>query len=145
MTALRHGELVAGAGTVMGQLVHEYSRPHEDWWEVDEALPVIGADTVVGYRATVVGGVGVGAAQLRDGGRGGDTGRAAAACDDRDQPTGPGVAVAGAAAARPARPLGWWRLRCRSVWRDCAGWHCHRHRRCRCGECSWCPRCRDGC
>lgn len=47
-------------GTVMGQLVHEYTRPHRDWWEVDEMPPVIEADTVVGYGAHVVGGVRIG-------------------------------------------------------------------------------------
>lgn len=41
----------------MGELVHEYTRPHQDWWEVDEAPPVIGADTVVGSGARVIGGV----------------------------------------------------------------------------------------
>ena len=43
--------------TVMGDLVHEYSRPHEDWWEVNEIAPVIDNDVIIGYGANVVGGV----------------------------------------------------------------------------------------
>lgn len=54
------GSVVGDRSTVMGQLVHEYARPHEGWWEVDEPAPVIEADTVVGYGAVVVGGVRVG-------------------------------------------------------------------------------------
>jgi acetyltransferase-like isoleucine patch superfamily enzyme len=52
--------VIGDRSTVMGELVHEYSRPHQDWWQADEASPVIEADTVIGYGATVVGGVRVG-------------------------------------------------------------------------------------
>lgn len=44
----------------MGELVHEYTQPHEGWWGVDEDPPVIEADSVVGYGAHVVGGVHLG-------------------------------------------------------------------------------------
>jgi acetyltransferase-like isoleucine patch superfamily enzyme len=54
------GTVVGDRSTVMGQLVHEYTRPHEDWWLVDEAAPVIESDTVVGYGAHVVGGIRIG-------------------------------------------------------------------------------------
>jgi acetyltransferase-like isoleucine patch superfamily enzyme len=54
------GSVIGDGSTVMGRLVHEYTRPHEDWWEVDEEPPVIEADTVVGYGAHVVGGVRIG-------------------------------------------------------------------------------------
>jgi acetyltransferase-like isoleucine patch superfamily enzyme len=54
------GVVIGDRCTVMGQLVHEYSRPHLPWWEVDEAPPVIGEDTVVGFGALVVGGVRIG-------------------------------------------------------------------------------------
>ena len=46
--------------TMMGDLVHEYTRPHEGWWEVDEPSPHIHQESVVGYGAKVVGGVSVG-------------------------------------------------------------------------------------
>jgi acetyltransferase-like isoleucine patch superfamily enzyme len=46
--------------TVMGELVHEYTSPHEGWWEIDEDPPVVEADSVVGYGARVVGGVRIG-------------------------------------------------------------------------------------
>jgi acetyltransferase-like isoleucine patch superfamily enzyme len=54
------GAVIGDRSTVMGELVHEYSRPHEDWWAVDEQPPVIEADTVVGFGAHVVGAVRVG-------------------------------------------------------------------------------------
>ncbi len=54
------GTIIGDRSTVMGDLVHEYTSPHRDWWMVDEAAPTIGADTVVGYGARVVGGVTVG-------------------------------------------------------------------------------------
>lgn len=54
------GTVIGDRSTVMGQLVHEYTRPHEDWWRVDEAAPVIESDTVVGYGACVVGGIRIG-------------------------------------------------------------------------------------
>lgn len=46
--------------TMMGDLVHEYTRPHEGWWEVDEPSPRIHDESVVGYGARIVGGVSVG-------------------------------------------------------------------------------------
>lgn len=54
------GTSIGDRSTVMGQLVHEYSRPHCGWWAVDEPSPVIHEDVVVGFNATVVGGVSVG-------------------------------------------------------------------------------------
>jgi acetyltransferase-like isoleucine patch superfamily enzyme len=54
------GTKIGDRSTVMGELVHEYSRPHEGWWEVDEEPPVIEADSVVGFGARVVGGVRIG-------------------------------------------------------------------------------------
>ena len=54
------GTVIGERATVMGDLVHEYTRPHEPWWEVDEAPPVIEADSVVGYGARVVGGIRIG-------------------------------------------------------------------------------------
>lgn len=54
------GTTIGDRSTVMGELVHEYTHPHEGWWEVDEAPPVIEADSVVGYGARVVGGVRIG-------------------------------------------------------------------------------------
>jgi acetyltransferase-like isoleucine patch superfamily enzyme len=54
------GSLIGDRSTMMGKLVHEYSSPHDDWWEVDEPAPVIEPDTVVGYGACVVGGVRIG-------------------------------------------------------------------------------------
>lgn len=54
------GSSIGDSCTVMGQLVHEYTQPHRDWWAVDEASPVIEHDTIVGYGAVVVGGVRIG-------------------------------------------------------------------------------------
>lgn len=54
------GTVIGDRSTVMGELVHEYTRPHEDWWETDEDPPIIESDTVVGYGARVVGGVRIG-------------------------------------------------------------------------------------
>lgn len=54
------GTVIGERSTVMGELVHKYTRPHQGWWEVDEAAPVIEADTVVGFGARVVGGVRIG-------------------------------------------------------------------------------------
>ncbi len=54
------GTIIGDRSTVMGELVHEYARPHDGWWEVDEEPPVIEADSVVGYGARVVGGVRIG-------------------------------------------------------------------------------------
>lgn len=54
------GATIGDRSTVMGQLVHEYTHPHQDWWQVDEAPPVIEDDVVVGYGSSVVGGVRIG-------------------------------------------------------------------------------------
>ncbi len=54
------GAVIGARLTMMGRLVHEYSRPHRGWWEVDEPAPLIHGDTVVGFDALVVGGVAVG-------------------------------------------------------------------------------------
>lgn len=54
------GTTIGDRSTVMGELVHEYTQPHEGWWDVDEDPPVIEADSVVGYGAHVVGGVHIG-------------------------------------------------------------------------------------
>lgn len=51
---------IGDRATMMGDLVHEYTQPHRDWWETDEEAPVIEADTIVGFGARVVGGVHVG-------------------------------------------------------------------------------------
>ncbi|WP_327145262.1 acyltransferase [Nocardia sp. NBC_01327] len=52
--------IIGDRSTVMGDLVHEYTRPDLGWWGVDEAPPVIAPDTVIGFGARVVGGVRVG-------------------------------------------------------------------------------------
>ncbi|WP_328397948.1 DapH/DapD/GlmU-related protein [Nocardia sp. NBC_00416] len=52
--------VIGDRATVMGNLVHEYTRPDLGWWGADEAPPVIEPDTVVGFGAHVVGGVRVG-------------------------------------------------------------------------------------
>lgn len=54
------GTAIGDGATVMGDLVHEYTRPHQGWWGIDEAPPVIEAESVVGYGARVVGGVQIG-------------------------------------------------------------------------------------
>jgi acetyltransferase-like isoleucine patch superfamily enzyme len=54
------GTAIGDRSTVMGELVHEYTRPHKGWWDVDEEPPLVGADSVVGYGARVVGGVRIG-------------------------------------------------------------------------------------
>jgi acetyltransferase-like isoleucine patch superfamily enzyme len=54
------GTTIGDRSTVMGELVHEYTRPHKGWWDVDEEPPVIEVDCVVGYGARVVGGVRIG-------------------------------------------------------------------------------------
>jgi acetyltransferase-like isoleucine patch superfamily enzyme len=54
------GTIVGDRCTVMGDLVHEYCRPYEGWWDIDEEPPTIEPDTVVGYGAQVVGGVRIG-------------------------------------------------------------------------------------
>lgn len=45
---------------IFGDLVHEQSQPHRDWWEVDEAAPRILENSVVGRGAIIIGGVSVG-------------------------------------------------------------------------------------
>lgn len=52
--------VIGDRSTVMGELVHEYTRPDLGWWGVDEASPVVEADSVVGFGARVVGGVRIG-------------------------------------------------------------------------------------
>jgi acetyltransferase-like isoleucine patch superfamily enzyme len=52
--------MIGDRSTVMGDLVHEYTRPDMGWWGVDEAAPVIEHDSVVGFGARVVGGVRIG-------------------------------------------------------------------------------------
>lgn len=54
------GSLIGARSTMMGSLVHEYSRPHADWWLVDEESPTVEEDSIIGYGAQVVGGVRVG-------------------------------------------------------------------------------------
>ncbi|WP_234391048.1 DapH/DapD/GlmU-related protein [Nocardia suismassiliense] len=51
---------IGDRSTVMGDLVHEYTRPDLGWWGIDEPSPVIEADSVVGFGARVVGGVRIG-------------------------------------------------------------------------------------
>lgn len=51
---------VGDYSTSMGQLVHQYNKPHLDWWEYDEPSPVIDHHSVVGKSALVIGGVTVG-------------------------------------------------------------------------------------
>ncbi|MCM6774499.1 acetyl/acyl transferase [Nocardia sp. CDC159] len=51
---------IGDRSTVMGDLVHEYTRPDLGWWGVDEAPPVVEHDSVVGFGARVVGGVRIG-------------------------------------------------------------------------------------
>lgn len=52
--------IIGDRSTVMGDLVHEYTRPDLGWWGTDEAPPIIEPDTVVGFGAHVVGGVRLG-------------------------------------------------------------------------------------
>ncbi|GGK43631.1 acyltransferase [Nocardia camponoti] len=52
--------VIGDRSTVMGELVHEYSRPDLGWWGVDESAPVVESDAVVGFGARVVGGVRIG-------------------------------------------------------------------------------------
>lgn len=51
---------IGDRSTVMGDLVHEYTRPDLGWWGIDEPSPVVEADSVVGFGARVVGGVRIG-------------------------------------------------------------------------------------
>lgn len=54
------GTVIGDRSTVMGELVHEYARPHQGWWDVDEDSPAVEPDSVVGYGSRVVGGVTIG-------------------------------------------------------------------------------------
>lgn len=54
------GTVIGDGATVMGELVHEYTRPHMDWWEADEEAPVIEPDSVIGFGSRVIGGVTIG-------------------------------------------------------------------------------------
>lgn len=54
------GAVIGDRSTMMGQLVHEYTRPHEPWWDVDEGSPYVEADSVIGFGSLVVGQVRVG-------------------------------------------------------------------------------------
>lgn len=51
---------IGDRSTVMGDLVHEYTRPDLGWWGVDEVPPIIEPDSIVGFGARVVGGVRIG-------------------------------------------------------------------------------------
>lgn len=46
--------------TVMGNLIHEYTKPHMDWWDANEPSPVVHDCSVIGFGAIVVGGVEIG-------------------------------------------------------------------------------------
>jgi serine acetyltransferase len=39
----------------MGDVIHEYAKPHLDWWEVDEEPPIIESDVVIAWGAKVIG------------------------------------------------------------------------------------------
>jgi serine acetyltransferase len=54
------GVRIGAHSTVMGNLVHEYSSPHADWWAVDEGPPVVHEHTIVAIGATIVGAVELG-------------------------------------------------------------------------------------
>jgi acetyltransferase-like isoleucine patch superfamily enzyme len=54
------GTAIGERSTVMGSLVHEYTSPHQDWWETHEDSPIVESDTVVSFGATVVGAVRIG-------------------------------------------------------------------------------------
>lgn len=54
------GSEIGERSTVMGDLVHEYTQPHVDWWKAEESPPKIGSDSVVGFGAIVVGGIEIG-------------------------------------------------------------------------------------
>jgi len=54
------GTQIGEEATVMGVLVHEYAEPHRGWWESDEQPPKIKDNAVIGYNATIVGGVTIG-------------------------------------------------------------------------------------
>src|SRR3972149_5708392 len=51
------GAKIGERSTVMGDLVHEYSRPHLDWWEADESPPIVESDVIIGLHALVIGSV----------------------------------------------------------------------------------------
>lgn len=52
--------VIGDRSTVMGDLVHEYSRPDLGWWGTDEPAPQVASDSVVGFGARVIGGVRIG-------------------------------------------------------------------------------------
>lgn len=52
--------IIGDRSTIMGELVHKYTRPHQGWWQVDEPSPVIQHDVVIGYGAKVIGSVRIG-------------------------------------------------------------------------------------
>jgi acetyltransferase-like isoleucine patch superfamily enzyme len=51
------GAIIGRSSSIMGNVIHDYTSPHLDWWDVDEASPVIEDHVVVGWGATVIGGV----------------------------------------------------------------------------------------
>lgn len=51
------GAMIGRRSTVMGNILHEYSRPHLGWWEVDETPPIIEDDVVIGWGANVIGAI----------------------------------------------------------------------------------------
>ncbi|WP_084802082.1 DapH/DapD/GlmU-related protein [Bradyrhizobium sp. Ec3.3] len=54
-------EAFVGKGSrIFGNVVHEQSRPHLGWWEVNERAPKIRDHSFVGFGASVVGGISVG-------------------------------------------------------------------------------------
>ncbi|WP_083933903.1 acyltransferase [Sciscionella marina] len=84
--------------TVMGQLVHEYTSPHRDWWAPDEPSPVVEHDSVVGYGARVIGGVRIGPRSYVAAG-------ATVTCDVPSRHVVTGVNVQTPAASWPGRRL----------------------------------------
>ena len=51
------GAQVGERSTVMGNLLHEYTRPHLGWWDVNEDPPIIENDVVVAWGANVIGAI----------------------------------------------------------------------------------------
>jgi acetyltransferase-like isoleucine patch superfamily enzyme len=49
------GAVIGDRSTMMGQMVHEYTRPHEPWWDVDEGSPCVETDSVIGFGSLVIG------------------------------------------------------------------------------------------
>jgi acetyltransferase-like isoleucine patch superfamily enzyme len=46
--------------TVMGHLVHEYTQPFADWWEVDNDPPTVKEKSVIAYGSMIVGDITIG-------------------------------------------------------------------------------------